>query len=581
MKLWGYYAFHTFINSIKKMFRSTFVIIIAVSIGIGLIFGGSIGLITALVLEEGEDSTEIEVEYDTEEGFFDEEGNFYYDEDAYLDENGEVVFYDENPVHMTDEEYEILLLIVEGATAAIVLLILCLGAYSGMKNGSDIFTMADVNFLFTAPMKPQSVLLFRLTFQMIATVFGSIYILFQIPNLVLNAGVPLEVCLVGFLVLVITFIFQKLLSVGVYTLTATNPKMKKYVLPVILGFVLVLVAITGAVFMSTGQDPWKTLELTWSTRWTRFIPIIGWLKGLLMCAIEGNVVMFVLQLILLIVCMGVLVYFIWHMKADFYEDAMAGAQQREDMIIAAAENRKMVAVSDDKKKKKDRRKAKDEQTIKGLGAQVFFTKEALCRKRLARFGFVTTTMMWYVTIAVAGMFLNMKVFEDNSFHITGFVIMVVLFFRNYGNPIAQETSMNWLFLVPESAYKKVFFAMAAGSYATFMDLLPGMVIFTVVCKANPLEMLLWLAVLVTMDFMLSGVGMVLEALFPADAMNQVKAALQLMLKFFMIMFIVIAIVVGVVINGMVLGLILNLIMNLIIGAITFIIYPSMLHNGIS
>ena len=190
-------------------------------------------------------------------------------------------------------------------------------------------------------------------------------------------------------------------------------------------------------------------------------------------------------------------------------------------------------------------------------------------------------MMWYVTIAVAGMLLNMKVFEDNSFHITGFVIMVVLFFRNYGNPIAQETSMNWLFLVPESAYKKVFFAMAAGSYATFMDLLPGMVIFTVVCKANPLEMLLWLAVLVTMDFMLSGVGMVLEALFPADAMNQVKAALQLMLKFFMIMFIVIAIVVGVVINGIVLGLILNLIMNLIIGAITFIIYPSMLHNGIS
>lgn len=580
MRLWGYYAFHTFINSIKKMFRSTFVIIMAVSIAIGLIFGGSIGLIAAVVLEDGEGSTEIETEYDTEEGFYDDEGNFYYHDEAYLDENGEVVYYDDE-IEMTEEEYGQLLLIVEAVAAVIVLLILCFGAYSGMKNGSDIFTMADVNFLFTAPMKPQSVLLFRLTFQMLATVFGSIYLLFQIPNLVVNAGVPLAVCLIGFLVLIITFIFQKLFSVGVYTITATNPKRKKFVVPTILGIVLILVAITGVVFMSTNQDPWKTLELTLSSRWSRFIPIVGWLKAMLMSAVEGNVVMLILQLILLILCMGALVYLIWHMKADFYEDAMAGAQQREDMLIAAAENRKPVSVSDEKGKKKDRRKVKEEQTIRGDGAQVFFTKEVLCRKRLARFGFVTTTMMWYLAIAAGGALLNVKVFETNSFNITGFIIMVVLFFRNYGNPIAQETSMNWLFLVPESAYKKVFFAMAAGSYATCIDMLPGMLIFTIVCGTNPLEMLLWLAVLVTMDFMLSGVGMVLEALFPADAMNQIKASLQLMLKFFMILFIVGAIIIGVLINGIVLGLILNLIMNIVFGIVTFIIYPSMLHNGIS
>ena len=94
-------------------------------------------------------------------------------------------------------------------------------------------------------------------------------------------------------------------------------------------------------------------------------------------------------------------------------------------------------------------------------------------------------------------------------------------------------------------------------------------------------MIFWMAVLITMDFMLSGVGMVLEALFPADAMNQVKASLQLMLKFFMILFIVVAIVVGVLLNGIVLGLIFNLIMNIILGAAAFIIYPSLLHDGIA
>ena len=212
---------------------------------------------------------------------------------------------------------------------------------------------------------------------------------------------------------------------------------------------------------------------------------------------------------------------------------------------------------------------------------MFFTKELIGRKRLARFGFVTVTMTWYLVIALSCALLNLKVVKSDTFDVAGFITMAVLFFRNYGNPIAEETKMNWLFLVPESAYKKVFFAMLAGTYATFMDLLPGMIIFIIMCGTNPLHMLLWMAVLVTMDFMLSGVGMVLEALFPADAMNTVKASLQLMLKFFVILFIVIAVAVGVLLDGIVLGLIITMFMNIVLGAVAFLIYPSMLHSGIA
>ena len=60
----------------------------------------------------------------------------------------------------------------------VFLAILLWGMYSGSKDGTDIFQMADVNLLFTAPMKPQSVLMFRLSFQMVATVFASIYLVF-------------------------------------------------------------------------------------------------------------------------------------------------------------------------------------------------------------------------------------------------------------------------------------------------------------------------------------------------------------------------------------------------------------------
>ena len=94
-------------------------------------------------------------------------------------------------------------------------------------------------------------------------------------------------------------------------------------------------------------------------------------------------------------------------------------------------------------------------------------------------------------------------------------------------------------------------------------------------------MLLWFAVLVTMDFMLSGVGLLLEALFPASAMEMVKATIQMMLKFVVIIFIVVAIVIGVMLGGFEMGLIMTLVLNVVLGSVSFIIYPSMLHGGIA
>ena len=182
---------------------------------------------------------------------------------------------------------------------------------------------------------------------------------------------------------------------------------------------------------------------------------------------------------------------------------------------------------------------------------------------------------------MACIFTYLLELENSSFELIGFILMTVLFFRNYGNPIAQETSMNWLFLVPESAYKKVFFAMMAGTYATILDLLPGLLVAMIVMELDIVTVLLWFGVFVTMDFMLSGVGMVLEALFPASAMDMVKSAIQLVLKFVMILFIVAAIIIGVVIRGLELGLIINLGMNIVVGAVTFLIYPSMLHDGVA
>ena len=71
---------------------------------------------------------------------------------------------EEEETQKTPQEIAAIKTYVEAGVMIVFLAILLWGMYSGSKDGTDIFQMADVNLLFTAPMKPQSVLMFSTEF---------------------------------------------------------------------------------------------------------------------------------------------------------------------------------------------------------------------------------------------------------------------------------------------------------------------------------------------------------------------------------------------------------------------------------
>lgn len=74
--------------------------------------------------------------------------------------------------------------------------------------------------------------------------------------------------------------------------------------------------------------------MTFASHWLRYLPVIGWYKGMIMCAVNGELFSFLVYLGLLLVSVAVLIFAIWHMKADFYEDALASAGKRAQMLEA-------------------------------------------------------------------------------------------------------------------------------------------------------------------------------------------------------------------------------------------------------
>lgn len=557
MRLWGYYALHTFINTIKKIFKSKVMIVILCSFLIGGVIGGSVGFISSLVEDQARTESSVSKDDKTNDPAQMEEDFMTVHADAIRES-------------------------IPAATMILLLVVVLWGIYGGSKKGSDFFLMADANILFAAPLKAQTVLMFRLSFQILALLFFTFYLIFQVPSMKLILGLDNFAIAAIFLAWGMLLFMSKLMSVFTYTLTATYEHLKKYVVPFVFAVGLLVVAATGAVYISTGSDYMATLRLTYGADWSNYIPVFGWYKAMVMNAINGHVLASLGYMALNLVFLIALVWGIWHIKADFYEDALAGAQKRDDMTKAALEGRN---INKDKKQSAKRaqkleHKVRKSYELKGWGASVFLHKSILNRRRFSKFGFVTNTLLLYLAIGGLGAAFMAYKTDLREISVIGLIMALTLFFRNFGNPIEIESSHNWLFLVPEDPYKKVLYAILAGSVDCVLDLLPGIVVATVILRGNPLMALLWLATLVSMDFMFSCFGLLLQAILPSSAMDVVKSMLQMMLRAFIIVVIAIAFAIGTVLQGLALGAVFCMFTSLAVGTICFIVYPSLLHRGI-
>lgn len=146
MRLFGYYAVHTVFNQIKKLCR-TWVVVFILVCALG---GGLIGVGAAMLADKAEENNSTEAAEET---------------------------IDKEPIEPAELAAR-LELIAGGAILALFIY----EALSAEKNGSAIFQPADVALLFPSPMKPQSVLMFRIGTQIGLAVFVGLYTLQQLSK---------------------------------------------------------------------------------------------------------------------------------------------------------------------------------------------------------------------------------------------------------------------------------------------------------------------------------------------------------------------------------------------------------------
>lgn len=542
MRLFFYYAFCSVKNQIRKLFRSWVAILIAACLGFGLIIGIGVGAVATLFeeeIEEEEPAEEIPAEELPEE-------------------------------ELPEEARDAILGFICGG---IVLAVLLLNVIRADKNGASIFLMADVNLLFSAPMKPQSVLLFRLMAQLFLSFFASIYLIFQLPNLIINVGLHPFTAAMLLAVWILTMVVGKLLNVLLYSVSSTYPAVKKYIRPALYGLLLLAAGGFLLYWKGSGLPVLDAATAYFNGPVSDWVPLWGWLRGIVMTAARQEYWKTGILLLLTVGTSVLLGWFIWHIRVDFYEDAMAKSQETAERT-AAMQGKTQPA----RKKERADRYRRDGLTF-GSGARMFFCKSVYNRFRFATLGVFTKTGITYLFLAVAvALFLRLGPHMD-FFPAVGVLLAVCAFFRSMGNPLAQEVEKVYFTTVPANPWAKVIWSLLGGSLDCALDVLPATVVAALLLRASPMQAIAFFLLAVAVDFYAANVMLFIELSLPTSVALQLKQSLTVLFVYFGILPIAGIVIVGALLGFLTLAIFVAAFAGLAVGGVFYAFSPMFLQYG--
>ena len=548
MRAFLYYYFHSFVNQIKKLFKSWILIFFIAFFGIMMFIGVLASTFEAS--EKKQASTEITTTVD---------------EQAMSDSVDSIT----TRVGVAN--------MVELVMGAIVFMIFALNIASAKKNTGKLFLPADVNLLFSSPIRPQSVVLFRIGTTIGTNMFLILILLFQLPNLIFNVGLSIWAAFAAILAYVIANILSTFLQLLVYLLSIKYRTFRKLFTP---GLVVILALISGGFLMYQMNNGLDTIEAAigyFNSDFSRFIPFWGWLKAFVRTAMDGNTTGTLLFSVLILAGSAILIWFIYHLNADFYEDAMTKSEEVAELLDAMKSDRMNL-----RKRKKDRSdKLLRDGLQHGFGANIYFFKNMYNRKRFAHLGFLTKTMEFYLCIAVCFGLVFRTASDTSNPYALAIIFAFVTFFRSMGNVVAQDTKMDYFVMIPESAMKKICFSYLAELLSTAIDLAIPLIVGSLIMGGNPLINLCCIIPILSINTYSASIGTFIDVTVPKNAGTNLKQIVQLMFVYFGLVPDLIVIAIFAFFKQVFLGIVFGTVFNFLLGLLFFFLASQFLepHGG--
>lgn len=564
MRLFAYYVFHSVLNTLKKLLKTWVAVFLVLCVAGGLL-GGIIGTVISFVEDQNEakvESVEEEDEDDADEADDDDDEmsfSFTADLEKYMKE------YDLTPAN-----------IVDFCISAVFFLVLATNV-SNAQNSGKIFLPADVPMMFASPLKPQSVLLFRLTCTLGSSFFVSLFMIFQMPNLMINAGLGFWGALSCIVVYMLILMFSTLIQVTFYTIASKLDNATDKFHKILIGFYGAIAAGFAAYVMLGGKELIPAVKDFFANPATHWVPFWGWLRGISYNAVNGDLAMSGIYLGLFAVSCILMIVFIWKMKADFYEDAIVETDKQAalmDSVKNASKGGVMV-------RQKERKGNIDRDGFHhGSGASVFLHKAIFNRLRFSRFKIFSNTLIVFTLVAgfAAWIAKDANTGSVDPFIIPACALTFLMFYRTLGNPLLEDTKREFFVLIPEPPLTKIWYSLLGSIAVNAIDLLLPVVVAAIMLGTSPAVVIGWFVFILSVSLFGTTVGAFIDVSVPGEAGSTIKTFVQIMMLYFGLLPAAVFIVVGVVLHVPTLMLIIGSAVNIGLGALFTLMTPHFLVN---
>lgn len=314
-------------------------------------------------------------------------------------------------------------------------------ANKGFAHGGSMFSLADVNFLFVSPLKPTWVLFHGMFGQLVSSLWMGIIFIYQFT--LLKSVYPIDIG--KMLICVITYgavaFLSQLAGLLFYFFTCGEEVKIKRAKPVF----YLMFSVFAVLFFWKLDLSSLTLQQAVTALcadYMKLFPVAGWAIAFIEGVFENVTAKIILPLGAALIFTAVVFTVMSRSPHGYYED----------VLLSTEKNSENKTPSEVRLKEKNPLKSKGG-IGKGKGASVFFYKHLVENRRTRSTFFTPGSLIYILLIAVYAL-----VFRSDALSLFAMSCMASVITVVSGRWI-KELTMPYIYIVPGSAVKKLFFLL--------------------------------------------------------------------------------------------------------------------------
>jgi len=325
--------------------------------------------------------------------------------------------------------------------------------------------MEDANFLFVAPIRPRTVLLYGLVKTAKAIVIGSWFMVFQIQWMRGSFGISIGGVILAALGYILLTLVCQVLNLFIYAFTNANARRKIWAKIILVAVFMPAIVIFCIAFLDVGTLMGAINGLMASPV-LDFTPIVGWASAGITALILGEALTGMLLLGLLVLAGVVFFCAVFFGSPDYYEDVLGATESAFEKVRAVQED-SAAAIGTLSGTNRDI-KIKATGIGRGRGADTFFYKHIRESFRANYLGLWGIPSIIVVIGAVVWAFFSTG---NPEFHLLTVLItlsIIEMFGSGYCRGIL-ETYNHYIYMVPDRPFTKWVWANMEGMFQSAVE----------------------------------------------------------------------------------------------------------------